>query len=87
MRTHARRNAYEHDDTTDEHDDTTRDSGSLIPTLIAAGSALILGYFAGRASYELGYDAGRVSYQRDINEALRRLEESPDSLQITLRDL
>jgi hypothetical protein len=71
----------------DEQDDTTNDSESLIPTLLVAGSALVLGYFAGRASYQLGYDAGRVSYQRDIEEALRRIKESPDPLEITVRAL
>lgn len=72
MPTHARSNVYD-----DEDDNTTADdSESLAPILLAAGSALVLGYFA-----------GRVSYQRDVQEALRRIEESPGPVEITLRAL
>jgi hypothetical protein len=80
MPTHARSNVYERDDTTD-------DSESLILTLLAAGSAVALGYFAGSVIYQRGCVAGRVSYQRDVQEALRRIEESPDPIEITLRAL
>jgi hypothetical protein len=69
MPTHARSND-------DDATTTTDDSESLVPILLAAGSALVLGYFA-----------GRISYQRDLQEALHQIEESPDPVEITLRAL
>jgi hypothetical protein len=71
MPTHARSNYYDDDD-----DTTTDDTESLVPILLAAGSALVLGYFA-----------GRISYQRDVEEALHRIEESHDPIEITVRAL
>jgi hypothetical protein len=52
------------------------DSESAWPVLIATGSALLLGYFLGRASYS-----------RDVQEAFRRIEESPEPIEVSIRTL
>ena len=61
---------------TDEYDDIPEESGSLWPVLLTAGSALALGYFV-----------GRISYQRDLDDAIRQLEESSEPLTVTIRTL
>jgi hypothetical protein len=63
-----------HDD--DEHDDATNHSTSIWPMLIAAGSALFVGYVC-----------GRTSYYRDIQAALRKIEESPEPIEVTVQTL
>jgi hypothetical protein len=63
--------------TTDTYDDETLcDSESLWPALLATGSALLLRYFV-----------GRVSYSSDLRRALRRIEESPKSISVSIRTL
>jgi hypothetical protein len=52
------------------------DSASTWPMLIATGSALLLGYFLGRASYS-----------RDVREAFRWIEESPEPIDASIRTL
>jgi hypothetical protein len=48
---------------------------SVWPLLLATGSVL------------LGYLVGRVSYRRDLAAALRRIEESAEPVEITIRTL
>jgi hypothetical protein len=64
--------------TNDRHDDDTPcdDSASVWPMLLATESALFLGYFV-----------GRVSFARDVREAMRRIEESPELIEISIRAL
>ena len=59
--------------TTDVYDDTPcDDSTSIVPVLLATGSAVLLGYFM-----------GRTSYGRDLAAALRRIEPRKASLNIS----
>jgi hypothetical protein len=51
------------------------DSGSVWPVVLAGGSVL------------LGYMLGRVSYSRDLRAALRRIEESPEPITLSIRTL
>lgn len=62
----------------DRPDDETRcdDSASVWPVLLAGGSALFLGYFV-----------GRVAFASDVREALRRIEESPETIEVFVRTL
>jgi hypothetical protein len=63
--------------TTDMYNDETLcDSESLWPSILATGSALFLGYFV-----------GRVSYSNDLRRALRRIEESPELISVSIRTL
>jgi hypothetical protein len=64
--------------TDDDHedDDTSDHSTSIWPMLIAAGSALFVGYVC-----------GRTSYYRDIQAALREIDESPEPIEVTVRTL
>jgi hypothetical protein len=64
--------------TNHEHvdDDTSHDSTSVWTTLIAAASALGLGYVIGRATFS-----------RDVQEAVRRVRESPEPTEVTVRVL
>jgi hypothetical protein len=64
------------DDDDDDDDDTCHDAPSVWPAVIAAGSALLLGYYA-----------GRVSYSRDLRDAFRRIEESPETIEVSIRTL
>ena len=62
--------------TNDIDDETTCDEPSAVwPVLLAASSVM------------LGYIAGRVSYNRDLRAALRRIEDSPEPTEITIRTL
>jgi hypothetical protein len=45
------------------------------PVLLAAGSAM------------LGYVVGRVSYNRDLRAVLRRIEDSSERIEISIRTL
>ena len=64
--------------THDIYDDDTPcdDSASVWPVLLATGSALLQGYLV-----------GRVTYSRDLRDALRRIEESPDPITVSIRTL
>ena len=44
--------------------------------LLAAGSALFVGYFV-----------GRVSFAKDVREAMRRVEESAEAIEVSVRTL
>jgi hypothetical protein len=46
------------------------------PVLLATGSALFLGYFV-----------GRVSFAKDVRAAMRRIEESPEPIEVSIRAL
>ena len=46
------------------------------PLLLAAGSAMMLGYFA-----------GRISFAKEAREAIRRVEESPEPIEVFVRAL
>lgn len=54
---------------------TCSDSASMWPVLLAAGSVT------------LGYLVGRVSYRHDLATALRRIEESSEPIEISIRTL
>ena len=58
-----------------DDDNACDDTPSVWPLLLATGSVL------------LGYLAGRISYQRDLRAALRQIEESAEPIEITLRTL
>jgi hypothetical protein len=61
----------------DIYDDTDcDDSESVLPVLLATGSAILLGYLV-----------GRVSYANDLRAALRRIEESPEPTTVLIRTL
>ena len=64
---------------THEIDDeyTCDDTPSVWPLLLATGSGAVL----------LGYLVGRVSYRRDLASALRRIKDSPEPVEITIRTL
>lgn len=64
--------------TNHEHadDDASHDSAPVWPTVIAAVSALGFGYVLGRATFS-----------RDVQEAVRRVRESPEPTQVTVRVL
>jgi len=64
--------------TNDVHDDDDpcNDSPPLWPMLIAMGSALALGYLM-----------GRVTYSRDVRAAFRRIEASPEPIEICIPTL
>lgn len=64
--------------TNDVHDDDAPcdHSPSLWPMLLATGSALALGYLM-----------GRVTYSRDVQAAFRRIEESPEPIEIFIPTL
>ena len=49
------------------------DSASLWPMLLAGGSALLLGYVV-----------GRVSLAKQVREALRRIQESPEPIDVSI---
>ena len=48
---------------------------SVWPVLLAAGSVM------------LGYIVGRVTYNGDLRVALRRIEDSPEPIEISIRTL
>lgn len=60
----------------DDDETPCDDSGSLWPMLLAAGSTLLVGYVA-----------GRVSFAMDVRKAMRRIEESPEPIEILVRPL
>jgi hypothetical protein len=61
----------------DTYEDTACDeSESVVPVLLATGSAMLLGYLV-----------GRVSYRNELQAALRRIEESPEPITISIRTL
>jgi hypothetical protein len=64
--------------TDDKYDDEIPhdDLASAWTMLLATGSALVLGYFA-----------GRVSLARNVREALRRIEEAPEPVELSIRVL
>ena len=64
--------------THDDHDDETACEASdpVWPVLLAAGSALFVGYFAGRASFAA-----------DFRRAMRRAQEAPEPVEIFVRTL
>jgi hypothetical protein len=56
-------------------DDTAcEDRAPAWPVLLVAGSTTLL----------LGYLAGRVAYRCDLRDALRRVEESPEPIEISI---
>jgi hypothetical protein len=57
----------------DRYDDETPcdDAAQVWSVLLATGSELFLGYFA-----------GRVSFAKDVRKALRRSEESPEPIDV-----
>jgi hypothetical protein len=61
--------------TNDDLYDEACDDGTW-PALIAAGSALFVGYFIGRATFS-----------RDVRAALRQIEESAEPIEVTIRPL
>jgi len=62
----------------DTYDDEAHcdDAASVWPMMLATGSALFLGYFV-----------GRVSFAKDVREAMRRIEESPEPIELSIRAL
>jgi hypothetical protein len=64
------------DNDADACDDVYDDSESMWSALLLGGSALFLGYLL-----------GRISYSRDVQEAFRRIEESPEPIDISIRTL
>ena len=62
--------------TNSSYDDETScdDAAPVWPVLLAAGSALFLGYFV-----------GRVSFAKDVREAVRRIEESSEPIELFVR--
>lgn len=54
---------------------TCDDSASVWPVVVAAGSVLV------------GYIVGRISYGRDLRTVLRRIEESSEPIEISIRTL
>lgn len=62
--------------TLDIYDDDCDEPESVVPLLLATGSAVVLGYLL-----------GRVSYSRDLDSAIRRAQESPDPVTLYLRTL
>lgn len=62
----------------DRYDDDTpcEDPAPVWPLLLATGSTLFLGYFV-----------GRVSFAKDVRVAMRRIEESPDPIELSIRAL
>jgi hypothetical protein len=63
-------------DDTDTQDLDCDDSSSLATVLLATSSGLLLGYLV-----------GRVSYSRDLRAALRRIEESPEPIVVSIPTL
>ncbi|HEU4733448.1 MAG TPA: hypothetical protein VFT22_36395 [Kofleriaceae bacterium] len=60
-----------------DNDDCERnDSESVWPTLLLASSSLLLGYLM-----------GRLSVRRDLREAARLTDESPDPVHVVLRTM
>lgn len=49
---------------------------SLWPTLLAAGSALLVGYVA-----------GRITFAADVRRAVRRIEDSPEPIESSIGTL
>jgi len=61
----------------DIHEDTAcDDSESVLPVVLATSSAMLVGYLV-----------GRISYRNDLRAALRRIEESPEPITISIRTL
>jgi hypothetical protein len=61
----------------DIDDDTAcDDSESVLPVVLATGSAVLLGYIV-----------GRITYRSDVRAALRRIEQSPEPITISIRTL
>ena len=62
----------------DRYDDDTPcdDPAPVWPMLLATGSALFVGYFV-----------GRVSFAKDVRAAMRRIEESPEPIEVSIRAL
>lgn len=58
-----------------EHEDTCDESASVWPVLLAAGSVM------------LGYLVGRITYNRELRTVLRRIEESSEPIEISIRTL
>lgn len=71
MSTHSRT-----DVDADECDDNPRDSESPWLVLLATGSAIVVGYFV-----------GRISYERDLEKAIRQIEESPEPITVSIPTL
>jgi hypothetical protein len=60
----------------DDHDDEPCDpSGALLPVVVAAAGSLVLGYLF-----------GRDAYRKDLVRAVRTVEQSPEQLEIRIRD-
>ena len=62
----------------DKYDDETPcdDSASVWPVLLATGSAVLLGYVV-----------GRVSVASDVRKVVRRIEQSPEPIELSIRVL
>jgi len=60
----------------DERDDEPCEpTGYLLPVVAAAAGSLVLGYLY-----------GRDAFRKDLVRAVRRVEESPDPLEVRIRD-
>ena len=61
---------------TDEfHENTCDDPSAVWPVLLAASSVI------------LGFIVGRVTYNRDLRATLRRIEDSSEPIEISIRTL
>ena len=60
----------------DEYDDAPRDCDPPWLVLLATGSAIALGYFV-----------GRTSYARDLEKAIRQIEESSEPITVSIPTL
>ena len=61
--------------TNEIYENTCDDPSAVWPVLLAASSVI------------LGFIVGRVSYNRDLRAALRRMEESSEPVEISIRTL
>jgi hypothetical protein len=60
----------------DEHVNDCDDSTFAWAALLATGSAMLL-----------GYAVGRITYSNDLRSALRRIEASPEPIDVFIRTL
>ena len=59
-----------------DHDNDCDDSAVVWAALLATGSAMLL-----------GYAVGRITYSNDLRSALRRIEASPEPIDVFIRTL
>ncbi|MEO7733337.1 MAG: hypothetical protein ABIY55_20415 [Kofleriaceae bacterium] len=58
-----------------QDDEPCEPSGALLPAVLAAAGSLVLGYFF-----------GRDAYRKDLVRAVRTVEQSPEPLEVRIRD-